>query len=145
MADLKQITPEEAQELLDNGYVYVDVRSEPEFEAGHVPGAFNVPLMHKAAGGLTPNPDFLQVMESAFGKQEKLVVGCKAGGRSIRAASALLGAGYETVVDLHAGWDACRDDFGRVQPGWSRKGLPVEKGLSNGQKYEDVKRRTPVG
>ncbi len=43
--EIKRITPEQAKELLDSnqGYVYLDVRTVPEFEAGHVPGAKNVP------------------------------------------------------------------------------------------------------
>jgi len=29
-------------------------------------------------GGMTANPEFLSVMQQAFGKDEKLIVGCKA-------------------------------------------------------------------
>ena len=33
---VKRVSPEDAQRLMDKeGYVYVDVRSIPEFEAGH--------------------------------------------------------------------------------------------------------------
>ena len=94
--------------------------------------------------GMVPNPDFLKVMESAFGKTEKLVTGCKAGGRSLKAAQQLLGAGFQNIVDMRTGWDGGRDDFGRPEPGWSKKGLPVETGNPQGQTYEDVKSRTPV-
>ena len=144
MTELKRVSPEQAKELLDQGYTYVDVRSEPEFEAGHVPGALNVPLMNMGPQGMTPNPDFLKVMESAFGKAEKLLTGCKSGGRSLKAAQQLLGAGYQDVVDMRAGWDGGKDDFGRPDPGWSQKGLPVEKGSPEGQKYPDVKNRNPA-
>lgn len=144
MTELKRVSPEEAKELLDQGYTYVDVRAEPEFEAGHVPGALNVPLLHMGPQGMVPNPDFLKVMESAFGKTEKLVTGCKAGGRSLKAAQQLLGAGFQNIVDMRTGWDGGRDDFGRPEPGWSKKGLPVETGNPQGQTYEDVKSRTPV-
>jgi len=123
--------------------VYVDVRSEPEFEAGHVPGAFNVPLLHRGPAGLIPNPDFLTVMQQAFAKDEKLVVGCKAGGRSSKAVAQLQQAGFGELVDMSAGWDGSRDAFGRVTPGWSPKGLPVEPGAPAGQAYADVKQRSP--
>ena len=61
---VKRVSPEEAKKLIDDeGYVYVDVRSLPEFEAGHPTGAYNVPLMHQGPAGMTPNPDFMAVME----------------------------------------------------------------------------------
>ncbi len=139
MADIRRISPEEAQQLLDDGYTFVDVRSEPEFEAGHVPGAINVPLLHRGPAGMTPNGDFLSVMERAFAKDRQLVIGCKAGGRSLKAAKQLVTAGYTDVIDLRTGWDGCRDEFGQVEPGWGRKGLPVETGQPEGRRYEDVK------
>lgn len=139
----RSVTPEEAAQLLGEGYVYVDVRSEPEFEAGHVPGALNVPISHQGAAGLTPNPEFLAVMQQAFGKGEKLVVGCKAGGRSKKATDQLAQAGFTELSDMSAGWDGSRDAFGRAVPGWSKLGLPVEAGKPAGQGYTDVKQRTP--
>lgn len=141
MSEIKPVSPEEARALLEQGYTYVDVRSEPEFEEGHVPGALNVPLLHLGPAGMQPNPEFMQVMQAAFGTEEKLIIGCKAGSRSQRAAQMLLSAGYRNLCDLSAGWEACRDAFGRVIPGWSRQGLPVETGKPAGQTYADVKSR----
>ena len=64
---MKRVSPEEALGLMEkDGYVYVDVRSVPEFEAGHPAGAFNVPLLDMSPMGMTPNPDFLRVMESSL-------------------------------------------------------------------------------
>ncbi len=140
---IKSVTPEEAVALLKEGYVYVDVRSEPEFEAGHVPGALNVPLLHQGPGGMTPNPEFLTVMQQAFSADEKLVIGCKAGGRSKKASDALAQAGFQTLADMTAGWDGSRDAFGKPLPGYSKLGLPVEQGKPAGQAYADVKQRKP--
>jgi rhodanese-related sulfurtransferase len=137
------VTPEEAAALLAEGYVYVDVRSEPEFEAGHVPGALNVPLLHQGPAGMTANPEFLAVMQQAFAPEEKLVVGCKAGGRSKKAVDALSQAGFKDLADMSAGWEGSRDAFGRAVPGWSKKELPVEQGKPSGQAYSDVKQRKP--
>lgn len=139
----RSVTPEEAAKLLADGYVYVDVRSEPEFEAGHVPGALNVPISHQGPAGMSPNPEFLAVMQQAFGKGEKLVVGCKAGGRSKKAVDQLAQAGFTELSDMSAGWDGSRDAFGRAVPGWSKLGLPVETGKPAGQQYSDVKQRAP--
>lgn len=140
---IKSVTPEEAQSLLEQGAVYVDVRSEIEFEQGHPPGALNLPIAHQGPGGLTPNPDFKSVVEKAFGKDEKLIVGCKAGGRSRKAAEILAQAGFTDISDMAAGWEGSRDAFGRPLPGWSRRNLPVEPGQPSGQRYEDVKQRNP--
>jgi rhodanese-related sulfurtransferase len=139
VAEVRIVTPEEASALLGEGYVYVDVRSEREFEAGHVPGALNVPISQQG----TPNPDFLPVMQQAFATTERLVIGCQAGGRSKRAVDQLAQAGFQNLVEMHAGMDGSRDAFGRVSPGWTKQGLPVEQGKPPGQAYADVKQRTP--
>src|SRR6185295_9135998 len=102
---VKRVAPEEARDLMDQGYTYLDVRSIPEFEAGHPTGAYNVPLMHMGPGGMAPNPDFLSVVQKRFPTETPLVIGCKAGGRSARAAAVLEGAGYTNLVDQRAGYD----------------------------------------
>ena len=53
----KRVSPQEARDLMEkDGYVYVDVRSIPEFDAGHPAGAYNVPLMHRARREWSPTP-----------------------------------------------------------------------------------------
>jgi len=142
MTDPTRISPQEASEKLAEGWTYVDVRTTQEFEAGHPPGAVNVPLMHAGPGGMVPNPDFVAAMTAAFPMGAQIVVGCKAGGRSLRAARALLGAGFTNILDQRAGWDGARDAFGQVtEPGWSRIGLPVEEGQPEGRSWDDVKKR----
>lgn len=124
---VKRVTPPEAAELMKEGWTYVDVRSIPEFEAGHPPGALNVPLMHFENGRMTPNRDFQAVMTAQFAKDAKLVVGCKAGGRSLQAAGLLESAGYTSVVDMRGGFHGERDNMGRVAcAGWAESNLPVE-------------------
>ncbi len=137
----KAVTPEEARALIAEGHTYVDVRSEPEFEAGHPAGAVNVPLSNMGPSGLEPNADFMSVMERAFPKDAKLVIGCKTGGRSRRAAAMLEAAGYSALSDMVAGFAGSRGAFGRPSPGWSQKGLPVETGTPSGASYADMKKR----
>jgi rhodanese-related sulfurtransferase len=142
MTDPVRISPQEASAKLAEGWTYVDVRTTQEFEAGHPPGAVNVPLLHAGAGGMLPNTDFLAVMSAAFPRDARLVIGCKSGGRSLRAAQALLGAGFTNVLDQRAGWDGARNPFGQVtEPGWSRAGLPVEEGQPVGRSWDDVKKK----
>ena len=136
----RRVSPQEASELIQaEGYVHVDVRSVPEFQAGHPEGAYNVPLMHMGPGGMAPNPDFLAVMEKAFPKDAPLVIGCKAGGRSARAVAMLESAGYTNVVDQRAGFEGAPDPSGRVEPGWRPAGLPVSHQPAAGHDYEALK------
>ena len=138
---VKRVSPAEARDLMDKeGYVYVDVRSLPEFAAGHPKGAFNVPLMNMGPGGMTPNPEFLTVM-GAFPRDAKLIVGCQAGGRSARAAAMLESAGYTDVVDQRAGFEGAPDpSSGRVsEPGWRPAGLPVSTEPLPDRTYEALK------
>ena len=128
--DSTRISPAEAHaKMTSEGFAYVDVRTEDEFAAGHPAGARNVPVMVAGAAGLEPSADFVSVMEGAFAKDAPIIVGCKMGGRSARAASALGAAGFTRVLDQRAGWDGARGSFGELtEPGWSRAGLPTESG-----------------
>jgi|SRR5580658_440579 rhodanese-related sulfurtransferase len=142
MADEKRISPKEAHAKVQEGYTYVDVRTEEEFEQGHPDGAFNVPILVAGAGGMAPNPEFGRVMTASFPQGAKIVVGCKAGGRSAKAAEALAKQGYTNVLDQRAGWDGARDSFGQItEPGWSRSGLPVETGAPADRSYASLRKK----
>ena len=138
-----RISPAEAHaKMTDEDHAYVDVRTEEEFAAGHPAGAFNVPVMIAAAAGLEPNPEFVAVMERAFAKDAPIIVGCKMGGRSARAAKELLAAGFTRVLDQRAGWDGARGSFGELtEPGWSRTDLPRETGAPADRSYEALRAR----
>lgn len=135
---IRRVSPQEAKELMDGeGYVYVDVRSVPEFEAGHPAGSWNVPLLHMGPAGMAPNPEFVAVMEKTFAKDAKLVVGCKMGGRSMKACEILAQGGFTNVVDHAAGFDG--------QPGvagWRAAGLPTEAQAPAERTYEGIKGRS---
>jgi rhodanese-related sulfurtransferase len=132
---VKRISPEEARDLVDReGYTYLDVRSIPEFEAGHPTGAYNVPLNHMGPAGMSPNPDFMSVVQKSFPADAKLVLGCKGGGRSLRAAQMLEAAGYTAVVDQRAGFEG-----NATEPGWRPRGLPVATKAEAGREYESLR------
>ncbi len=142
MTNTTRISPQEAHEKLADGWTYVDVRTVEEFEAGHPAGAVNVPLLHAGPGGMVQNSDFARVMSAAFAKDAKIICGCKAGGRSLRAAQLLLAEGFTNVLDQRAGWDGARDPFGQIhEPGWSRVGLPAEHGRPPGRCWDDMKKK----
>ena len=130
MSDLKRVSPAEAKQLVEEaGYTYLDVRTPAEFAAGRPAGAVLVPWANAGPAGMVPNEKFLDEVAAKFEKDAKLVVGCKSGGRSQKAATALIGAGYTNIVDQRAGFDGARNSFGQVsEKGWAAEGLPVDKG-----------------
>jgi rhodanese-related sulfurtransferase len=139
---VKRITPEEARDLMDkDGYVYLDVRSVPEFAAGHPTGAYNVPLLNMGPAGMVDNAEFLAVVEKSFPRDARLVVGCKAGGRSARAAALLERAGYTNLVDQKNGYEGTPLPTGGVEPGWRPKGLPTSTEPAPGRAYDALKVR----
>ncbi|MEB2310951.1 MAG: rhodanese-like domain-containing protein [Sorangiineae bacterium] len=140
---IKSVSPEDAQAAVAAGALYIDVRSEREFEEGHPPGALNVPLLHYGAdGSVTPNAEFTLVMQRVFARSAPLVLGCHSGNRSLQAARQLERAGFTELSEMSAGWDGARDAFGRLTPGWVRRGLPVETGAPPGSSYAEVRART---
>jgi len=131
--DIRQTTPPEAHSTLtaSPGAVYLDVRTETEFEAGHPAGARNVPVVFfdPATRRPTPNPDFVATVEQTIPRATKLLVGCQAGGRSQHACELLVQAAFTDVTNVRGGFGGARDDSGRVVvPGWREAGLPVETG-----------------
>jgi rhodanese-related sulfurtransferase len=140
---IKEITPQQAHEILQKeaDTVYIDVRTEREFTAGHPQGAVNVPVAFPDPGrGMVMNPDFVKIVESHFAKDKKIVVGCQAGPRSNAAAGLLQQAGYQDVSNMVGGFGGMRDPMGRViAPGWSSLGLPVSQDNGEGVSYESLK------
>lgn len=140
--EIKRVSPEETKQLLDSeeGYVYIDVRTVAEFEAGHVPGAKNIPVLDRDSyGRMAPNARFVEIVEKNFGKDVKCVVGCQMGGRSMQAAAQLLNAGFTSVVDMRGGYGGERDVMGQMSyPGWAPRGLPTTTESAPEDKFEHL-------
>src|SRR5262252_2144716 len=100
----KRVLPAEAASMVAEGWTYLDVRSIPEFDQGHPPGAANIPLLHFQGGRMVPNQDFQRVVDAAFPRDARLVVGCKAGGRSQQAAALMEAAGFTNLVEMRGGF-----------------------------------------
>jgi rhodanese-related sulfurtransferase len=136
MANIERISPVEASQKVSEGWTYVDVRTTQEFEAGHPAAAVNVPIAHREG----PNAEFIPAMKASFPLDAKIVVGCKSGARSLRAAQALVAEGFTGIVDQRAGWDGTRDPFGQVaEAGWALSGLPREDGNPAGRSWADMR------
>jgi rhodanese-related sulfurtransferase len=141
--DIREVSPAEAHDILgrDPDAVYLDVRTEGEFEGGHPAGARNVPvvLVDPATRQPVPNPGFLPTVEHNLPRTTRLVVGCQSGPRSMKACEILLRAGYTNVVNLRGGFGGTRDRSGQViELGWREAGLPVEMGQTPGACYADL-------
>lgn len=110
--------PGDADRFLESGSPYLDVRTPAEFAAGHAPKAINVDFLAAASpAAFVASVEAALPASSAGGKP--IVIGCKSGGRSARAAALLAEAGYNAggiLVDVQGGFDA-----------WLSGGLPVEK------------------
>ncbi|WJX55852.1 hypothetical protein P8452_41574 [Trifolium repens] len=105
-----------AHELLLAGHKYLDVRTPEEFNAGHAPGAINIPYMYRVGSGMTKNSNFVKEVSSQFRKEDEIIVGCQLGKRSMMAATDLLASGFTGLTDIAGGYAA-----------WTQNGLPTEQ------------------
>jgi len=139
---IAQITPEEAKRLLDNGgFVYLDVRTVPEFVNGHALSALSIPVMemNPQIGGMEPNERFLGVVAANVPRDAQLIVGCKTGKRSAAACELLAQAGYKNLRNLVGGYAGVTDPTGQVvQEGWSTLGYPIERGDGGTKSYASL-------
>jgi rhodanese-related sulfurtransferase len=95
--------------LLENrAPLIVDVRSENEFNSGHIPGAVRIPFYSIGSG----------LKELAFPKEKPVVLYCEHGPRAGLAGINLYFQGFEKVYSLE----------GHMK-GWRESGLPVEKAI----------------
>ncbi|OFV79063.1 rhodanese-like domain-containing protein [Rhodococcus erythropolis] len=81
--------------IAESGAILIDVREDDEWAAGHAPAAVHVPL-----GSLDP---------SDYTPDRTLVVVCRSGARSSKAAMALAAAG-RTAHNLIGGMKAWHED-----------------------------------
>jgi glyoxylase-like metal-dependent hydrolase (beta-lactamase superfamily II)/rhodanese-related sulfurtransferase len=95
LATLPQMSVEALSERLHgSGLQVLDVRREPEWEAGHIEGASWWPL------------DNFKVAPPEIDREVPIAVHCKGGYRSMIACSLLLRAGFRNVVNVVGGFDA---------------------------------------
>lgn len=126
--EISQTTPAEAHGTLsaDPEAVYLDVRTEIEFAAGHPVGAINVPVaVANPSGGMLLNPDFQSVLEAILPRDTAIFCGCQSGGRSQTAAKILTEMEYISVKNIRGGFGGVRDPSGQLLvAGWIDSGLP---------------------
>ena len=103
--EAESITPSQLKAQRDSGKapVVIDVRTPEEFAAGHIPGAVNIPY------------DVVATRVSEIDAPNGVALYCMVGPRARKGETALLRAGYASVLHLEGGLAA-----------WQEAGLPVE-------------------
>jgi rhodanese-related sulfurtransferase len=94
-----------ARERVENGAVFIDVREDNEYEAGHAAGA-----KHMGRGIIERD-----IVQTYPDKDTEIVLYCGGGYRSALSADMLQKMGYTNVWSMDGGWAA-----------WKESGAPVE-------------------
>ncbi len=121
-AQVEVVDSTKLTELAGSGVTVVDVRTPGEFEAGHVPGAINIPVDQMAAQAAALDP------------AQPVAVYCATGSRSASAVQYLTQAGFKKIYHFDQGMVAWNGDIERgtvaVAP------APVEKATDTPVLYE---------
>jgi len=108
----ESVGPMDAVRLMNQGALLLDVRTQAEFDAGHIRDARHLPQEQLASSG-----------ETLKKFKEKVVVACcESGMRSGAAARVLRTQGFTKVVNLRGGLQA-----------WRAENLPLVKGGDKGK------------
>ena len=89
---IKRLSPKEVDQK--KGMVLIDIRTDKEYENGHIPGAVHVPLAD------------IGDKVKKIRKEKELVVYCQHGNRSIWAIKRLMGMGYKNLYSIKGGYNA---------------------------------------
>jgi rhodanese-related sulfurtransferase len=99
------ISPEKVAEILKtqkDSYIILDVRTKEEFDSGHLDSAVLIPV------------DELETRYGELSKDKPIIVYCRSGNRSAKAAALLISKGFSQVYDMSGGINA-----------WTGMGYPV--------------------
>ena len=105
-ASITEVDTASGQELLDRGYLLLDVREPDEYEQGAIANSIHIPRGQIESSIENRLPD----------RQTKLVVMCAGGVRSAFAVQTLEQLGYDNSVSMDGGFNKWKDE-GRP---WSR-------------------------
>ena len=95
-AAITNVTVAEADQLSEENLFILDVRTPGEYKDGHMEGAVMIDWM---ADG------FDQKVQAQVAKDQPVLVYCKVGGRSSKAAAKLEALGYTKIYHMHEGYD----------------------------------------
>jgi rhodanese-related sulfurtransferase len=137
--------------------LFLDVRTQPEVMLVGMPTVVdaNIPSLllaypyafdeAKGAFKMEPNPDFAQsaqarLQQKGLTRDAKVLVMCRSGGRSAKAADTLTAAGFTQVYSVVDGFEGDEAKSGpdkgkRVVNGWKVSGLPWSYALDKAKMY----------
>ncbi len=96
---IQDITVKEVNSLVENdNYFLIDVRTEEEYESGHIKGSVNIPV------------DSLESKLGKVARDKKIIVYCKLGSRSRRAAKILVDNGFKEVYNMVGGIEEWKEE-----------------------------------
>lgn len=107
-ARVREVPPAEARAFVAAGAAVLDVREPEEYNAGHLPGAINIPrgILEFRIGMV---PQFQH-------REQAILVYCKTSGRAALSGVQLQRLGYTAISSLAGGFDH-----------WSSQNLPIDK------------------
>lgn len=97
-AGIREVSVSQAEQMLNEDSIALDVREPMEFDAGHIDGARHIPR-GMLEFTIANHPDFQD-------KTRSIVVYCKSGGRAALATSTLQQLGFTNAVSIIGGYDA---------------------------------------
>ena len=93
--EIRSLNSDEIRTILDSAkkgdFLLLDVRQPEEYETGHIPGSMLIPLGE------------LEARQGELDRNKKIIAYCRSGRKSIAAAIALCGLGFEGVQNLDGG------------------------------------------
>ncbi|KAK3233644.1 hypothetical protein CYMTET_56071 [Cymbomonas tetramitiformis] len=130
---IRRVKPKEAQAVIEEGYKVLDIRPDWEYANASVDGSVHVPffvedegmdpitLLKKSInmgyGGLwqgsrltKENVNFLPAVADGVAKEEKVLLTCAEGLRSLLAVEVLHGQGYTELAWLDGGYQSCSEE-----------------------------------
>jgi rhodanese-related sulfurtransferase len=99
---MPEVSASEARSIIDAGAQVIDVRTQVEYEAGHIPGSRHIPLSD------------VQRESAELDREQPVILYCRSGNRSGPAADAFAASG----------WDAHSIEGGVLA--WDEAGLGLE-------------------
>jgi molybdopterin/thiamine biosynthesis adenylyltransferase/rhodanese-related sulfurtransferase len=102
-AQIREVDTADAEALVEQGALLLDVREPDEYEQGAVPGSVHIPRGHLES----------QIENRVPDHDRPLVVLCAGGTRSAFAAKTLAELGYSDVVSVAGGFNKWKDE-GRI-------------------------------
>ncbi|MBN2555643.1 MAG: rhodanese-like domain-containing protein [Anaerolineales bacterium] len=99
----RRVSVEEARGLYDEGALLIDVRTEEEFQAAHIPESLSLPL------------EQLEEQMEFIPSSLDIIVVCRSGNRSAEGRDILLAAGFPRVASMEGGI-----------VDWAEAGYPLE-------------------